>query len=115
MRLIPTDEQVKNWINDKKRYLTPIILLLLPVALSKGDWSQIRVMIMFLSMIGGAAWVFFLMLSDKPGKGLLPDFSLKPLLEKAEGEPISAAIVVAAFFMMFCVFLLVVAFMVVPR
>jgi len=113
--LLPTDEEVKGWLVGLKRYLMPLIFLLIPVILDKGDWAHIRVLVMFLSMIAGASWCFFLLLSDKAGKGLLPDFSLKPMLDRAESEATASAIVVAAFFIMFSVFLIVVSFLVAPR
>lgn len=109
------DDQVKMWLSDIKRYIVPLLFLLFPVALSGGDWAQIRVLLIFLSVLAGASWFFFLMLSEKAGKGLLPDFSLKPLLESAVENPIGAALVVVGFFAMFCTFLLVVAFLVAPR
>lgn len=115
MRLLPTDEEVKEWFAGVKRYLMPLVFLVLPVALPQGDWSQVRVLIMFLSILAGACWFFFLLLSEKEGKGLLPDFHLKPFLDRAGEQAISSAIVVASFFFMFCVFLLVVAFLVAPR
>lgn len=115
MQWAPTDVQVKAWLADMKRYFVPILFLLFPVALSGGDWAQVRVLLMFLSVLAGAAWFFFLMISEKEGKGLLPDFHLKPLLDKAKEHSVAAAMVVVGFFGMFCVFLVVVAFLVAPR
>lgn len=109
------DNQVKTWLSDIKRYIVPLLFLLFPVALSGGDWAQVRVLLIFLSVLAGAAWCFFLILSDKEGKGLLPDFSLKQFLEKSAEDAMAAAIVVVGFYFMFCVFIAVVAFLVAPR
>ena len=123
MRL--TDDAIKsalgNLWNNSRRYVPPIILLLLPVLLSigaehrYGDWAQVRVLLMFLSVLAGASWAFFLLLSEQEGKGLLPDFQLLPYLERAKENALASAIVVVGFFGMFCVFLMVVAGLISPR
>ncbi len=112
------NEQVKAIV---RRWAVPVVLLLLPVVLTVdaehhyGDWSQIRVLLMFLSILAGAAWAFFLLLSEQEGKGLLPDFHLLPYLEKAKEGPLSSALVIVGFFVMFCTFLVVVAGLISPR
>jgi hypothetical protein len=119
--LLPTDDQMKAWFVGLKRYIMPLVFLLFPVLLSigaehrYGDWSQIRVVLMFLSVLAGAAWAFFMLLSDKEGKGLLPDFHLLPYLEKAKEDPLASSIVAVGFFGTLCTFLVVVAGLMSPR
>lgn len=115
------DDQIREWLTGIKRYLMPLFLLMLPALLSIGaehrfgDWAQVRVLLMFLSVLAGACWAFFLILSEQEGKGLLPDFHLRPFLDKARENALASAIVIVGFFWMFNTFISLVAGMISPR
>lgn len=108
MRLLPTDDQVKTVIAGLKRHIWPVVIICGSIALLR-EWSHLHMLLMFLSIMAASIMAFSFLVSEQHGKGILPDFHLKPFLDKAQEQPLPAALVVLGFFGMLCWFLSIAA------